>query len=54
MEKSQSGGPKKFGGCGRQTPPDFSRKVKKKKKISNQQSGIAKSGLWKKIVKKGK
>jgi hypothetical protein len=36
-------------------PPDSGRKVKKKEKsFSVQQSGIAKSGLQKKMAKKGK
>jgi hypothetical protein len=55
VEKSQSGKPTKSGGGGRPTPPDFGGKVKKGKKISVQQSGIAKSGLQKtNIAKKGK
>jgi hypothetical protein len=46
---------KKSGGGGWPTPPDYGRKVKKRKKsFSVQQSGIAKSGLQKKMLKKVK
>jgi hypothetical protein len=48
VEKNQSGGPKKSGGRCWPTSPDSGGKVKKGKKFSVEQSGVAKSGLWKK------
>jgi hypothetical protein len=53
-EKVNLADSKKSGGGGRPTPPDSGGKVKTRKKFSVHQSGFAKSGLQKKVAKKGK